>query len=81
MREIQLSDAGAALSSAIDAAACGEPSLVVRHGKLEAVVISFEEWRRLSASAPSFARPPMSAPVEPGDLPGRDRSPLRETKF
>jgi prevent-host-death family protein len=77
MREIQLREAKATLSAVVDHAVRGEPSVITRHGKPEAVVIGFEEWRRLS-SVPSFGRLLMSAPVEPEDLPARDRSPLRE---
>jgi antitoxin Phd len=77
MREIQLREAKARLSAVVDAAARGEPSVITRHGKPEAVVVGFDEWQRLS-SVPSFGRLLMSAPVEPGDLPGRDRSPMRE---
>jgi antitoxin Phd len=77
MREIQLREAKARLSAVVDAAARGEPSVITRHGKPAAVVVGFDEWQRLS-SVPSFGRLLMSAPVEPGDLPGRDRSPMRE---
>jgi antitoxin Phd len=77
MREIQLRDAKATLSAVVDYAVRGEPSVITRHGRPEAVVIGFDEWKRLS-SVPSFGRLLMSAPVEPGGLPERDRSPMRE---
>jgi len=77
MREIQLREAKATLSSVVDDAVRGEASIITRHGKPEAVVIGFDDWKRLS-SVPSFGRLLMSAPVEPGDLPERDRSPMRE---
>ena len=77
MREIQLREAKASLSAVVDAALRGEPSVITRHGRPQAVVIGFEEWHRLS-SVPSFGRLLMSAPLEPGDLPERDRSPIRE---
>ena len=80
MREIQLREAKATLSAVVDHAVRGEPSVITRHGKPEAVVIGFDEWRRLS-SVPSFGRLLMSAPVEPEDLPERDRSPLREIEL
>lgn len=80
MREIQLREAKATLSAVIDGAQRGEPSIITRHGRAEAVVISFAEWQRLSR-VPSFARLLMSAPVEPGDLPERDGTPLREAEF
>jgi antitoxin Phd len=76
MREIQLREAKAILSAVVDDAVRGEPSIITRHGRPEAVVIGFDEWRRLS-SVPSFGRLLMSAPVKPDDLPERDRSPMR----
>ena len=48
MREIQLKDAKANLSAVVDDALRGEPSLITRHGKPQAVVIAFEEWRKLA---------------------------------
>ena len=80
MREIQLKDAKATLSSVVDDAARGKPSVITRHGKPEAVILGFNEWERL-ANVPSFGRLLMSAPLEPGDLPPRSRSRMRRTKF
>jgi antitoxin Phd len=80
MREIQLRQAKAALSAVVDDAVRGEPSIITRHGRPEAVVIGFDEWQRLS-NVPSFGRLLMSAPLVPGDLPERDRAPLREVEF
>ncbi len=77
MHEIQLREAKATLSAVVDSARHGEPSIITRHGKPEAVVISFEEWQRLSR-VPSFGRLLMAAPVEPGDLPERDADGLGE---
>lgn len=77
MRTVQLRDAKACLSAVVDDAVSGEPSVITRHGKPAAVVLSFEEWQRLSR-VPSFGRLLMSAPLEPGDLPERDVSPLRD---
>ena len=78
MHEIQLRDAKATLSAVIDHARRGEPSIITRHGRREAVVLSFEEWERLSR-VPSFGRLLMAAPLEPDDLPARDPGPLRDT--
>jgi antitoxin Phd len=80
MREIQLRDAKASLSAVVDNAIRGEPSIITRHGKPEAVILSFDEWQRLS-HVPSFARLLMSAPLEPGDLPERDSAPLRDIEL
>lgn len=79
MREIQLRDAKASLSSVVDEAMRGEPAVITRHGKPQAVILSFAEWERLS-QVPSFGRLLMSAPLEPGDLPERDSSPLRQAE-
>ena len=70
VREIQLRDAKATLSAVIDQARQGQPSVITRHGRPEAVVLSFEEWQRLS-QVPSFGRLLMAAPLEPEDLPAR----------
>ena len=80
MREIQLREAKATLSAVVDDAVRGEPSIITRHGRPEAVVIGFNEWQRLS-SVPSFGRLLMSAPVKPDDLPDRDHSPMREVEL
>ncbi len=80
MREIQLRDAKATLSAVVDEVVHGEPVVITRHGKPQAVVLSFSEWERLSR-VPSFGRLLMAAPVEPGDLPERDLTPLRQTNF
>jgi prevent-host-death family protein len=77
MREIQLKDAKAKLSAVVDEAARGEPSIITRHGKPEAVVLGFADWQQLS-NVPSFGRLLMSAPVEPDDLPERDRTAMRD---
>ncbi len=76
MHEIQLRDAKARLSGVIAQARRGEPSIITRHGRPEAVVVSFEEWRRLS-EVPSFGRLLMAAELDPSDLSGRGGS-LRE---
>ena len=76
MREIQLREAKASLSAVVDDAVRGEPAIITRHGKREAVILSFEEWQRLS-QVPSFGRLLMAAPISPDDLPERDRTPLR----
>ena len=80
MREIQLRDAKATLSAVIDDAVDGTPSLITRHGKPEAVLLSYAEWKRLS-TVPSFGRLLMSSGLKDGDLPGRSQKPLRETEF
>ena len=80
MREIQLREAKARLSAVVDAALRGEPAVITRHGKPQAVVLSFKDWERLS-QAPSFGRLLMAAPIAPDDLPTRDQSPPRAANF
>ncbi len=80
MRKIQLREAKATLSSVVDDAQRGEPSIITRHGRPEAVVLSFVEWQRLS-QVPSFGRLLMMAPLEPGDLPDRNDAPMRPGEF
>ena len=76
MQEIQLRDAKATLSAVVDQARQGEPSIITRHGRPEAVIVSFEEWQRLS-QIPSFGRLLMEVQLEPEDVPERLGS-LRE---
>ena len=76
MKEIQLKDAKATLSALVDRALAGEPTVITRHGRKEAVLISFEEWERVS-KVPSFADLLLAFPGEPGDIPGRSHRPAR----
>jgi antitoxin Phd len=80
MREIQLKNAKATLSSVVDDAKRGEPSIITRHGKAEAVIVGFEDWERL-VRVPTFGRLLMSAPLAPRDVPTRNRTPLRRAKL
>ncbi len=48
MKEIQLKEAKATFSHVVDEAVAGEPTVVTRHGKREAVVISYSDYERLS---------------------------------
>jgi prevent-host-death family protein len=77
MRKIQLRDAKANLSAVVDQAVRGKPSVITRHGRPEAVVLGIADWERLSR-VPSFGRLLMSAPLAPGDLPKRNRAPMRD---
>jgi prevent-host-death family protein len=80
MKNIQLKDAKANFSAVVDSATQGKPSVITRHGKPEAVVVGYDQWKKLS-SAPSFGRLLMAAPLEPVDLPARSRKGLRSTRF
>ena len=76
MREIQLRDAKTNLSAVVDRAVEGKPSVITRHGKPQAVILSFKEWERLS-HVPSFGRLLMSAPANVEKLAARNPSPVR----
>jgi prevent-host-death family protein len=80
MREIQLRDAKASLSAVVDDAVQGKPAIITRHGKREVVVVSYEEWERMS-QVPTFGRLLSAAPLTAGDLPGRNRSPARKSEI
>jgi antitoxin Phd len=80
VREIQLEDAKASLSSLIGDAARGVPSIITRQGKPEAVVVGFEEWERLTRG-PSFGQLLMWAPIGAQNLPRRNRKPIRRVKL
>ena len=80
MREIQLRRAKATLSAVVDDAVRGEPAVIIRHGKPQAVIVGYDEWERLSR-VPPFGRLLMSATLDAGDLPARDDTPLRDVDF
>ena len=80
LKEIQLKDAKAGLSAVIDDALRGKPCVITRHGRREAVLIAYKEWEKLS-EVPSFGRLLMSAPLEKGDLPKRNRKPARRIRL
>jgi len=77
MNRIPLKDAKATLSSVLDEALIGNPSLITRHGRPEAVVISYAEWQRLS-QVPSLGRLLAAAPPM-DDLIERDGASLRDS--
>jgi antitoxin Phd len=80
MREIQLKDAKATLSAVVDDTLRGEEFAITRHGRKEAVVISWATWQRL-ANVPSFGRLLASSPLEDGDIAERDRAARRDPEF
>lgn len=80
MREIQLRDAKANLSAVVDEAMQGNPAVITRHGKRQAVVLSYDEWERLS-HVPTFGRLLMAAPLTSDDVPARNRSAPRTADF
>jgi prevent-host-death family protein len=72
MKEIQIKDAKAALSAIVDLALAGEPTVIIRDGRKEAVVLSFEDYERLQ-KIPSLGRLLAAFPGDDGDLPRRRR--------
>lgn len=68
VHHIKFRDAKATLSALMTQARQGYPSVITRHGRPEAVLLSFEEWQCLS-QLPSFGRLLMAALLEPEDLP------------
>lgn len=72
MKEIQLREAKATLSAVVDAAENGEPTMITKHGRPAAVIVSYGEWTRLKTRVPSFADLLLSVPqLEPEELPKR----------
>ena len=76
MQDIQLKDAKATLSAVVDQALAGGSFAITRHGRKQAVIISWEAWERLN-NVPSFGWLLANSPLEDGDIPERDSSPLR----
>lgn len=75
MREMQLKDAKSKFSAVVDDAVNGDGTIITRHGKREAVVISYKEFERLSKAVPSFGWLLTHSPLEEGDLPERKPPP------
>jgi len=76
VKEIQLKDAKATLSAVVDQAVRGDPSIITRHGKKQAVVLSFDEYEKLT-NIPSFGRLLASFPGDEQDIPARSSRPRR----
>jgi prevent-host-death family protein len=72
MKELQLREAKTTLWAVVEAAEKGEPTMITKHGRPAAVVISYAEWTKLKARVPSFADLLSTIPrLDPGDLPKR----------
>lgn len=80
VRKVQLRDAKTNLSMIVDDAIDGKPTVIMRRGKKQAVVLSYDEWLPLS-KVPSIARLLMASPLRAGDIPPRDRARSRKTNF
>jgi antitoxin Phd len=79
MKEIQFRNAKANLLAVVDEAMQGKPVVITRHGRKQVVVVSYEEWQRVSR-VPSFGRLLMAAPLAGSELPRRNRSGLRKAR-
>ncbi len=84
MTDWQLQDAKNRFSAVVNAALDGEPQRVTRRGKPAVVVLSVEEYERLSqfekAKAPTFVELLLAIPQDDGEF---ERLPLktREIEF
>ena len=78
MREIQLRSAKENLSQVVDEAISGEPVVITRHGKPEVVVVSWQEWNRISKQVPSFGWLLAHPPAEIEGIPERRSRRLRQ---
>ncbi len=76
MREIKFSNAKGKLSAVVKEAVRGQPTVITRHGKRQVVVVSYDEWKRLSR-VPTFGRLLTLAPLTADDPPSRNCSHFR----
>ena len=67
MRESQFKDVEASLSDVVDQAVAGDPTVITRDGRKEAVVLSFAEYQRLSKNH-SLVDLLVAFPGDEGDL-------------
>ena len=80
MKTVQLREAKAKLSSLVEAAERGEPTIVTKHGRPAAMLLPIEEGRKLyPEKKPSFADWLLSMPY-PMEF-ERDRTPIRPVDF
>lgn len=68
MRTWQVQEARQQFRQLFDDAVEKGPQRVARQGKRSVVVVSEEEWNRLSDAVPSFEDLLASCPIEPNDL-------------
>jgi antitoxin Phd len=72
LRKLQLREAKSTLSAVVEAAERGEPTTITKHGHPAAVVVSYEEWTKLTCKIPSFADLLLAVPqLAREDLPER----------
>ncbi|MCO6392855.1 type II toxin-antitoxin system prevent-host-death family antitoxin [Aliihoeflea aestuarii] len=79
MDEIQLRDAKAHLSRVLDDALSGKPAVITRHGRKQAVIISYAEYERLSR-VPPLGWLLTHSPIDEDVTPERGSRPARALK-
>lgn len=75
MQEMQLKDVKAKLSAVVNDAMNGAGAIITRHGRKDAVVISYKEFERLTKAVPSLGWLLANSPFEEGDFPERMPTP------
>ena len=82
MKQMQLREAKAGLSAVIDLAEKGESTVITRHGRPAAVVVSHDEWKRLTGKLPSFSQLLLAVPaIDETDLPVRGKARIARDPF
>ncbi|HEY3452428.1 MAG TPA: type II toxin-antitoxin system Phd/YefM family antitoxin [Myxococcales bacterium] len=82
MSDWQLQEAKARLSELIKRAKTGGPQRITVHGRRSVVVLSEDDYQRLSRPRPRFVEFMRKSPLAGVELElERDRSPVRETKL
>jgi antitoxin Phd len=72
MKELALREARTTLSAVVAATENGEPTMIIKHGRPAAVIISHAQWTKLKTRVPSFADLLLALPpLDPSDLPKR----------
>lgn len=80
MKTMQVRDVKAGLSAVVEAAERGEPTIITKHGKPAAMVVSIEEGRKLHPEKkPNFVEFLMTFPG--GVEFERNESPSRDVDF
>jgi antitoxin Phd len=78
VRNWQLQEARSRFKSLFDEALDHGPQRVTRHGKQAVVVVSEEEWNRVTKNVPSFGKLLASCPLSDEDV--APRRPLRAVR-
>ena len=68
MRKVSTFEAKSKLSALIKAATAGEPQIITNNGVEKAVVISFEEYKRLTAKGESLGEFLLNSPLRNSDI-------------